>query len=78
MPEQVDWLTEEQAAAAVRVSARTLARWRSAGRVSYERTPGGRIRYSWDDLVALRRSMQVAANVSTCPDMSGEAEAAAE
>jgi predicted site-specific integrase-resolvase len=71
-----DVLTEPQAAAALRVSAKTLARWRQAGRVSYDCTPGGRIRYSWDDIVALRRSMRVSANVPVCANTSGEDDAA--
>lgn len=68
----LDTLTEPQAAAALRISTKTLQRWRRAGRTSHQRTPGGRIRYSWDDVLALRRSMQVSSNVPKSPHMSGE------
>ncbi len=67
-------MTEAQAAAALRVSTKTMARWRQAGRVSHDRTPGGRIRYQWADLIDLRRSMRVPADVLKCPHMSGENE----
>lgn len=70
-------LTEAQAAAALRVSTKTLARWRQAGHVSFDRTPGGRIRYQWGDLLALRRTMRVSANVLVCSNKSGEADAPA-
>ena len=68
----LDVLSEPQAAAALRVSAKTLARWRHAGQVSFDRTPGGRIRYAWADLLALRRAMRVSSNVPICPHKSGE------
>lgn len=68
-------MSEAQAAAALRVSSKTLARWRQAGRVSFDRTPGGRIRYQWADLIDLRRSMRVSSNVLVRSHMSGEAEA---
>lgn len=68
-------MTEAQAAAALRVSTKTLARWRQAGKVSHDRTPGGRIRYQWADLINLRRSMRVSANVPICSNTSGENEA---
>jgi len=70
-------LSEPEAAAALRVSAKTLARWRTAGKVSYNRTPGGRIRYTWDDLLALRISMRVSSQVPVCPHMSGESDPSA-
>lgn len=68
-------MTEAQAAAALRVAAKTLARWRIAGRgPGYDRTPGGRIRYRWQDLIAFRQSMRVSSQVPICSNMSGETE----
>lgn len=69
-------LSEPQAAAALRVSAKTLKRWRFAGKVAYNRSPGGRIHYTWDDLLQLRRAMKMGLQVLNCPHMSGESDAA--
>lgn len=71
-------LTEAQVAAHVRVHPRTVRRWRMAGLVTYERTPGGRIRYTLDDLILLQSRMHVEREpVPTCPPMPGERRAAA-
>lgn len=51
--------SEAQAARILGVSARTLQRWRLAGRIGHYRTPGGRIRYSVEQLVAFRASCRV-------------------
>lgn len=51
--------TEPQAARIVGVAQRTLRRWRKAGAVGYSLTPGGRIRYTPEDLHQLQRSMRV-------------------
>ncbi len=61
--------TEDQVAAMLRVNPRTLRRWRLAGKVSHERTPGGRIRYRWDDVIELTGTMRV--EREPCPQMSG-------
>lgn len=50
---------EKQAARILDVTARTLRRWRKDGKVSFYRTPGGRVRYSTDQLLELRRSSRV-------------------
>ena len=67
MPDPI--YTEEQVAAMVRVTSRTLRRWRLAGKVSYERTPGGRIRYRLDDVIELTGRMRI--EREPCPQMSG-------
>lgn len=54
-----DTFTEQQAARILGVTDRTLRRWRSKGAVGYSLTPGGRIRYSSEDLRQLRTAMRV-------------------
>ena len=51
--------TEPQAARIAGVSQRTLRRWRKAGAVGYSLTPGGRIRYTAEDLHRLTVAMRV-------------------
>lgn len=51
---------EQQAARVIGVSSRTLRAWRKAGKVGYHRTPGGRIRYTVDQLTDLQRAGRVA------------------
>jgi excisionase family DNA binding protein len=58
--------TEPQVAAALKVDVRTLRRWRKAGKISYQRTPGGRVRYRLDDLIELNARMVVE---RTCSDI---------
>jgi len=70
-------LSEPQAAAALRAHPKTLARWRKAGLIAHDRSPGGRISYRWSDVVAFRVSLRVAANAPECSHMSGEPGAAA-
>jgi predicted site-specific integrase-resolvase len=55
--------SEQEAARIIGVSVRTLRRWRSKGAVGYSLTPGGRIRYTNEDLHRLRRSMTVGAEM---------------
>lgn len=69
---ETDVMTEAQAAASLRVHPKTLARWRQAGHVNYDRTPTGRIRYRWSDLVALRRQMRMLQQVPVCSTKLGE------
>lgn len=52
--------SEPQAARVLGVHISTLRRWRKAGAVGYSLTPGGRIRYSPEDLRRLMAAMQVA------------------
>ncbi|WP_368077295.1 MULTISPECIES: helix-turn-helix domain-containing protein [Sphingomonas] len=66
-------MTEAQAAAALRVHPKTLARWRRAKLIACDLSPGGRVRYQWGDLLAFRRSMRSPANAPICSHMSGEA-----
>ena len=76
--------SEAQAAAQLGVSERTLRRWRAAGLVPFCKTPGGRIFYSFAQVVEIGAAMMVAAasplaeSGQTCPDMSGEMLDAAE
>ncbi|HEV2865386.1 MAG TPA: helix-turn-helix domain-containing protein [Allosphingosinicella sp.] len=76
------WYFEAEAARQLAVHERTLRRWRKPGKVPFCRTPGGRIRYTFAQLVEIGAGMVVAANGAaagrTCPDMSGELPAAAE
>lgn len=51
--------TEPQAATELSISVRTLSRWRKSGAVSYSLTPGGRIRYSLEDMRRLILAMKV-------------------
>ncbi|MEZ0495981.1 helix-turn-helix domain-containing protein [Sphingomonas sp. IW22] len=46
---------EKAAARIVGVSPRTLRRWREAGKVGHYVTPGGRIRYTMEQLIELQR-----------------------
>ena len=54
-----DSFTEQQAARILGVCDRTLRRWRKKGALGYSLTPGGRIRYSSEDLRRLRAAMRV-------------------
>ena len=45
MPPSRAWLTASQAAARLHVSAKTVARWASQGRLEHRRTLGGHRRY---------------------------------
>lgn len=81
--------SEAQAAAQLpnRPHPRTLRRWREAGRVPYCRTPGGRIYYTFEQVVAIGATMRVeiapvrpaiVKHAPECPQTSGEVEDAAE
>jgi predicted site-specific integrase-resolvase len=50
---------EKTAARILGVAPRTLRAWRCEGKISYHRLPGGRIRYSMDQLVEFQRSCRV-------------------
>ena len=68
-------LSEGEAAAALQVHPKTLARWRRAREVAHYVTPGGRVRYRFEDLITFRASMRVARvlpNAPKCSDMSGD------
>lgn len=67
-----DGMSEAQAAAGLRCHPKTLARWRKAGLIAHDRTPGGRVRYHWDDVLAFRRSMRIPADAPICSHLSGE------
>ena len=49
------WLTTHEAAAKLRVSTRTIARYVKAGRLPVYKTPGGHCRFKPDDVDALYR-----------------------
>lgn len=75
--------SEAQAAAMLpsKPSTKTLKRWRLAGKVPHCRTPGGRICYTFSQLVEIGAAMSCAPlsqHVPICPDMSGEKREAAE
>jgi DNA-binding transcriptional MerR regulator len=55
------WYDEKAAARIIGVSPRTLRAWRKDGKVSYHRTPGGRVRYTLDQMLDLQRGGMVAA-----------------
>lgn len=90
MPKDDDIYCEAQAAAMLpgRPSARTLKRWRQAGNAPHCRTPGGRIFYTFAQLVEIGAAMRqhadgtacpsVAPFGTKCPDMSGDLSEAAE
>ena len=60
---------------------RTLRRWRTAGKVPFCRTPGGRIYYTFAQLAEIGAAMHrsasaecpgVSEHARLCPDTSGE------
>lgn len=53
------FFTEPQVAAALKVDVRTLRRWRKRGKISFQRTPGGRVRYRLDDLIEMQAAMTI-------------------
>lgn len=55
-----EFLTEPQAARVLGVADRTLRRWRQKGAIGFSLTPGGRIRYHFDDIHRLQMAMRVA------------------
>jgi DNA-binding transcriptional MerR regulator len=50
---------EKAAARILGIAPRTLRAWRVGGKVSHHRTPGGRVRYTMDDLLELQRRSRV-------------------
>ncbi|GAA4222210.1 hypothetical protein GCM10022253_30180 [Sphingomonas endophytica] len=52
---------EKAAARILGISPRTLRAWRKAGKVDHYVTPGGRIRYTMDQLLDLQRGARIAA-----------------
>ena len=63
-------MSEPQAAAALGVAPRTLRRWRQRGAIGYSLTPGGRVRYSPEDVRRLFVGMRVKPTIGPCPNMS--------
>lgn len=53
---------EKAAARIVGVTTRTMRSWRKAKKVSFYRTPGGRIRYTVDQLTDLQRRCRIKAD----------------
>ena len=53
MPAFRTWLTASQAAARLHVSAKTVTRWASQGRLAHRRTLGGHRRYDPELIDAL-------------------------
>lgn len=52
-------MSEPEAARVLGVHPDTLRRWRKRGAVGFVLTPGGRVRYSTEDLHRLRSAMKV-------------------
>ena len=64
---------EKSAARILGVSARTLRAWRKGGKIGYYRTPGGRVRYSVEQLIDVQRAGGVpAANGRTLPHSAAQ------
>lgn len=53
---------EKSAARVLKIAPRTLRRYRTDGKISFHRLPGGRVRYSLDQLVDFRSSCRVEAS----------------
>lgn len=58
MPDGIGY-SEAEAARIIGIGARTLRRWRRAGAVAHSITPGGRVRYSLEDIWQLQSAMHV-------------------
>ncbi len=56
----VDWYDEKAAARILGVHPRTLRRWRLAGKIGFCHLPGGRIRYTRAQLLAVVEAGAVA------------------
>lgn len=56
-----EFMDEKSAARILAMAPRTLRRWRVKGKVPHHRTPGGRIRYTVDQLIEFQRSLRVGA-----------------
>ncbi|RZF65869.1 MerR family transcriptional regulator [Sphingomonas populi] len=64
-------MTEAQAARVLGISDRTLRRWRGNGAIGYSLTPGGRVRYGFEDIRRLQLNMRVMPSLGTgCPSAS--------
>ena len=57
MPASPTWLTASQAAARLRVSAKTVTRWANQGRLPHRRTLGGHRRYDPELIDALVQAL---------------------
>lgn len=57
------WHDERQAARILGITDRTLRAYRKKGLIGYCQLPGGRIRYTLDQLTDFERSCRVAASV---------------
>lgn len=53
------YLSEKQAASTLGVHVQTLRNWRRRGAIGHSLTPGGRIRYSTEDLRRFNSAMKV-------------------
>jgi predicted site-specific integrase-resolvase len=64
---------EKQAARILEVSTKTLARYRKSGLIGHFRLPGGRVRYSTEQLHAFVAATRVASEqVPKCPRLSAQ------
>ena len=57
MPASPPWLTASQAAARLHVSAKTVTRWASQGRLQHRRTLGGHRRFDPELVYALVQAL---------------------
>ncbi len=63
--------TEKQAAHVLGVAPRTLRRWRKSGLIMFYELPGGRIRYSTEQIAAFILSRRnLSSFVRLCPPLS--------
>lgn len=55
--------TEQQAARLLAVGVATLRRWRRGGAIGHHRYPGGRIRYTLDQIADFKTACRVAPTI---------------
>lgn len=71
MAESLFGFDEKAAARILGVTPRTLRRWRQLGQIGYHRTPGGRIRYTMDQLIDAQRAARVNVGAGrACPPLA--------
>ncbi|WP_394648897.1 helix-turn-helix domain-containing protein [uncultured Sphingomonas sp.] len=63
MTETLFGFDEKAAARILGIAPRTLRSWRKGGKVAHHVTPGGRVRYTMDQLLDLQRNARVDATI---------------
>lgn len=64
MPETLFGFDEKAAARILGIAPRTLRAWLKGGKVAHHLTPGGRVRYTMEQLLDLQRNARVEATTS--------------